>query len=159
MLGSKIMHSNSSASIPDMDTYSTQQASRLRILKAVRALGILIALLIVADVTTQRLDPSAPEWFFQMRSLFDLVVAAFLLCPFARLAKMGSKCWWGAFLLLCLMAVGFAFLRVIGVLFDSMAAFEAGEKLAVPGWSGMLIFAVFSQLPTVFFQRFPRQLG
>ncbi len=94
-----------------------------------------------------------------MRALYDLLLALCLLCPFTRLAQVGMRWWWGGFITICLMAVGFAFLRVIGVLFDSMAAYEAGEKMAVPGWSGMLIFAVFSQLPTLFFQRFPRQLG
>lgn len=132
---------------------------RLRLLRAVRLLGLLIGILIVMDVVSQRLNPSQPEWFFLLRANFDVVMAICLLCPFTRLLQLGNHYWWTAFILLCAMAVGFAFLRVIGVLFDSMAAYEAGEKLGVPGWSGTLIFAVFSQLPTVFFQRFPRQMG
>jgi len=154
------MNSDSSTATSKKEKESLpRQASRLRILQWVRSLGILIAILLVADASAQRLDPSDPEWFFRLRALYDLLLALCLLCPFARLAQLGMRWWWGGFIAICFMAVGFAFLRVIGVLFDSMAAYEAGEKMSVPGWSGMLIFAVFSQLPTLFFQRFPRQLG
>jgi hypothetical protein len=150
---------DSPLTLSSSDDYIKKQASRMLVLKVVRWLALAVSLLLFIDIINQRLNPSLPEWFFLRRSIFDLLVAVFILCPFSRLAQLGSKWWWGAFIVLSLLAIGFAFLRVIGVLFDSMAAFEAGEKMAVPGWSGMLIFGVFSQLPTVFFQRFPRQLG
>ena len=118
---------------------------------------VIAALVLFEAITTLRALPD-PAWFFQARACFEFFVVLVLLLPFTRIAAVSRKAWFIAFVCLILAGVAFTFLRVIGVMFDAIAAAEAGERLGVPGWSGTLIFIVLSQIPTVLFLRYPDEL-
>ncbi len=117
-----------------------------------------IAVMLIYEISTTLQTLPAPAWFFEARAFFEVFLICVLLLPFTRIAAVSRKAWLFAFVGLVLTCVLFTFLRVIGVMFDAIAAVEAGERLGVPGWSGTLIFVVLSQVPTVLFLRYPDQL-
>jgi len=118
-------------------------------------LGIL---LIVGGVVSLVNPPFPPEWFFRLRAGVEILLGAVLFLPFAKWGQVKHPVWPRAFFGLVLLAVFFAFLRVIGVLFEARVVEAAGGELGLPAWSGTLIFLVLAQIPIILFLRFPDEM-
>jgi hypothetical protein len=136
-----------------------RRAQVLRLLMVGRWLAYPVAAaLVFIAVRSWIAPPFPPEWFFQMRSFLECVLAAFLVLPFQRMAGKSTRAWWSCFWGLSALSALFAFARVITVLFEDQSLAGTGEEVGLPAFSGTLIFLVFAQLPIIFFRRFPDQL-
>lgn len=124
-------------------------------LRLARVAGLVVGVLLLVSAVLKLMALPAPVWFFLARSWGEILLALILCVPFSKLVN--QRLWMVAFLLLCAGAVAFTFGRVIGVMFEARAAAELGIRYGVPGFSGMLIFGVLSQIPVVFFLRYPDQ--